>query len=311
MILGPHIRSYSILSGLLSACLKSRSASFSSLQSGNLILVLAIIHGSSPVAAPTDEPIHSWLLFEKALCYLNQDKPTYVIPRDDAPLWEPSDELVLSKLWPHLDPFGLVDFCVERNLKISLDEQVKHLLNLYDSDFDATLFRQLAFRVPKEKVARIRAALLEIDMDVVTTEAEKHINRILAELQSIGDKIHGITAQMLDMRNEIRGYVSAFGMYILFVTVNLADLHSPGGHVHHASPCRLALKSLPELTSDFGERAMWVPGADDHMRTKTRSDADCVMGDVELMHLHPTPALARSRCLQCSLTFGTFTRLIH
>ncbi|SGZ21055.1 BQ5605_C021g09327 [Microbotryum silenes-dioicae] len=49
---------------------------------------------------PTDEPIHSWLLFKKALRYLNQDKPTYVIPTGDAPLWEPSDELMLSKLWP-------------------------------------------------------------------------------------------------------------------------------------------------------------------------------------------------------------------
>ncbi|SCZ93474.1 BZ3500_MvSof-1268-A1-R1_Chr6-3g08685 [Microbotryum saponariae] len=60
-----------------------------------------------------------------------------------------------------------------------------------------------------------------------TTEAEKHINRILAELQSVPDKIHGTTAQILDMRNGIRGYVNAFGMYTLFVTVNLADLHSP------------------------------------------------------------------------------------
>ncbi|SGZ30456.1 BQ5605_C048g12366 [Microbotryum silenes-dioicae] len=197
----------------------------------------------------------------------------------------------LSKLWPHHDPFGLVGFCVERDLKISLDELIKHLLNLYDSDFDATPtppppprngtiprsgpdlksrirfgmhfkslrrfqiggpisgsshFRRgdkrVACRVFKEKVARIAAALLENDMDVVsemikkskdtkrykaTTEAEKHINRILAELQSVGDKIHGTTAQMLDMRNEIRGYVNAFSMYTLFVTVNLADLHSP------------------------------------------------------------------------------------
>ncbi|SGY66330.1 BQ5605_C004g02660 [Microbotryum silenes-dioicae] len=151
-----------------------------------------------------------------------------VIPTGDAPLWEPSNEHVLSKLWPHLNSFGLVGFCVERDLKVSLDEQVKHFLNLYDSDFDATqVFRQLAFRVPKEKVARIAAALLEIDMDVVsemiikskdtkrykaTTEAENHINRILAELQSAGDKIHGSTAQMLDMRNEIGGYVNAFGI---------------------------------------------------------------------------------------------------
>ncbi|SGY63900.1 BQ5605_C007g04845 [Microbotryum silenes-dioicae] len=172
-----------------------------------------------------------WFRPGKLSVYLNQDKPTYVIPTGDAPLWEPSDELVLSELWPHLDPFGLLGFCVERNLKISLDEQVNHLLNLYDSDFDAT-----------QKVARIGAALLIIDVDVVsemikkfkdtkrykaTTEAEKHINHILAELQSFGDKLHGTTAQMLDMRNEIRGYVNAFHMYTLFVTVNPADLHSP------------------------------------------------------------------------------------
>ncbi|SGY43974.1 BQ5605_C001g00095 [Microbotryum silenes-dioicae] len=136
-------------------------------------------------------------------------KPTYVIPTGDAPssLWERSDEL--------------------HDLKISLDEQVKHLFNLYDSDFDATrlahsssrtcsadeeVFRQLAFRVTNKEVARIAAALLEIDMDVATTEAEKHINRILAELQSVEDKIYGTDAQMLDMRNEIRGYVNTLGI---------------------------------------------------------------------------------------------------
>ncbi|SCZ98792.1 BZ3500_MvSof-1268-A1-R1_Chr7-1g09273 [Microbotryum saponariae] len=135
------------------------------------------------------------------------------IPTGDAPLWEPSDELVLSKLWPHLDPFGLVGFCVERDLNISLDEQVKHLLNLYDSDFRCDpsfpvivsnmlrrreVFRHLAFRDTKRYKA--------------TTEAEKHTNRILAELQSVRDKFHGTTAQMLDMRSGIRGYVNAFGI---------------------------------------------------------------------------------------------------
>ncbi|SGZ01916.1 BQ5605_C033g11173 [Microbotryum silenes-dioicae] len=62
------------------------------------------------------------IIFEhihNALRYLNLDKPpTYVMPTGDTPF--------------------LVGFCVERDLNISLDEQVKHLLNLYDSDFDAT-----------------------------------------------------------------------------------------------------------------------------------------------------------------------------
>ncbi|SGY43971.1 BQ5605_C001g00094 [Microbotryum silenes-dioicae] len=64
--------------------------------------------------------------------------------------------------------------------------------------------------------------------------------------------------------------------------------HSP----RLAEPGRLAPKSLPEvpisqrqlkplLKADFGERAMWVPNADDHMRTQTRPDAHCDMGDVE------------------------------
>ncbi|SGY55513.1 BQ5605_C006g04038 [Microbotryum silenes-dioicae] len=153
---------------------------------------------------PTDEPIHSWLLFEKALRYLNQDKPTYVIPTGDAPLWEPSDELVLSKLWPHLDPFGLVGFCVERNLKISLDEQVNHLLNLYDSDFDATRGgsnRSSTARNRHGCCVRNDQKIKDTKRYKATTEAEKHINRIMAELHSVGDKIHGTTAQMLDMRN--------------------------------------------------------------------------------------------------------------
>ncbi|SGY66308.1 BQ5605_C004g02656 [Microbotryum silenes-dioicae] len=37
---------------------------------------------------------------------------------------------------------------------------------------------------------------------------------------------------------------------------------------------------------------MWVPGADDHMRTQTRPDADCNMGDVEFRDRSP-PSAAR------------------
>ncbi|SCZ93069.1 BZ3500_MvSof-1268-A1-R1_Chr6-2g08442 [Microbotryum saponariae] len=85
------------------------------------------------------------------------DEPhPHVIPTGDDPLWESSDDFLLSKLWPHLDPFGLVGVCVERDVKISLEEQ--HLEHSPPRD----VFRHLAFRVPKEKVARIAAALLEI-----------------------------------------------------------------------------------------------------------------------------------------------------
>ncbi|SGY12825.1 BQ5605_C011g06618 [Microbotryum silenes-dioicae] len=140
----------------------------------------------------------------RPLRYLNQDKPTYVIPTGDAPLWELSDELVLSKLWPHLDPFGLIGFCVERNLKISLDEQVNHLLNLYDSDFDATQGgsnRSSTARNRHGCCVRNDKKIKDTKRYKTTTEAEKHINRIMAKLHSVGDKIHGTTAQMLDMRN--------------------------------------------------------------------------------------------------------------
>ncbi|SCZ94484.1 BZ3500_MvSof-1268-A1-R1_Chr12-2g03929 [Microbotryum saponariae] len=113
----------------------------------------------------TDAPVHS------------PAPPPHVIPTGDDPLWEFSDGFLLSKLWPHLDPLGLVGVCVERDVKISLEEQVKHWLNLYDSNFRCDpsfpfiisnilrrrdVFHHLAFRVPKEKVARIAAALLEI-----------------------------------------------------------------------------------------------------------------------------------------------------
>ncbi|SGZ30455.1 BQ5605_C048g12365 [Microbotryum silenes-dioicae] len=40
----------------------------------------------------------------------------------------------------------------------------------------------------------------------------------------------------------------------------------------------LSTQLKPLLLADFGERAMWVPGADDHLRTQT-PDADCDMGD--------------------------------
>ncbi|SCZ94965.1 BZ3500_MvSof-1268-A1-R1_Chr11-3g03510 [Microbotryum saponariae] len=224
--------------------------------------------------------------FRLPLRYFNRDKPTFVIPTGDAPLWEPSDELVFSKLWPHLDPFGLVGFCVEPDLNISLDEQVKHLLNLYDSDFRC----DPSFPVIVSNMLRRRE--FEIDMDVfspkwsknpkdtkrykATTEAKKHTNRILAELQSVRDKFHGTTAQMLDMRSGIRGYVNAFGILGRIKDKFLDQADTVWANDKKSSNRRLAPKSLPEvpisqrqlkplLIADFGERAMWVPGADDHM----------------------------------------------
>ncbi|SDA03093.1 BZ3500_MvSof-1268-A1-R1_Chr11-1g03301 [Microbotryum saponariae] len=84
-------------------------------------------------------------------------------------------------MWPHLDPFGLVGVCVERDVKISLEEQVSHpsrtfiVSNIHRLEHSSSrtfivsnilrrrdVFHHLAFRVPKEKVARIAAALLEI-----------------------------------------------------------------------------------------------------------------------------------------------------
>ncbi|SCV68267.1 BQ2448_388 [Microbotryum intermedium] len=199
---------------------------------------------------PTDHSVHSWEFFEKALRHFRQNKPTYIIPSGETPLWESTDELLLSKLWPHLDPYGLVGFCLDRDVSISLDQQVQHWLNLYDPGFrcDPTfpfivsnmlrrrdVFRQLVFRVSEDRINRIARTLQDIDLTVLSEMEEKRIERVLADLQSVGDKIHGSTAQMIDMRNEIRGYVTAFGMYTLFITVNPADIHSPlilkiGGH---------------------------------------------------------------------------------
>ncbi|SCZ89583.1 BZ3500_MvSof-1268-A1-R1_Chr1-1g01273 [Microbotryum saponariae] len=121
--------------------------------------------------AETVEPTSS--LFEGyATAHNDSDEPVFEHVHVPPPA---TDEPVHS--WPHLDPFGLVGVCVERDVKISLEEQVKHWLNLYDSDFRCDpsfpfiisnilrrrdVFRHLAFRVPKEKVARIAAALLEI-----------------------------------------------------------------------------------------------------------------------------------------------------
>ncbi|SCZ98334.1 BZ3500_MvSof-1268-A1-R1_Chr3-2g06303 [Microbotryum saponariae] len=86
-------------------------------------------------------------------------------------------DAVLAKVFTAETIHSVSSVSVERDVKISLEEQVKHWLNLYDSDFRCDpsfpfiisnilrrrdVFRHLAFRVPKEKVARIAAALLEI-----------------------------------------------------------------------------------------------------------------------------------------------------
>ncbi|SCZ91554.1 BZ3500_MvSof-1268-A1-R1_Chr1-2g01485 [Microbotryum saponariae] len=216
--------------------------------------------------------------------------PPHVIPTGDDPLWECSDDFLLSKLWPHLDPLGLVGVCVERDVKISLEEQVSHpsfpfivsnILRRRD------VFHHLAFRVPKEKVARIAAALLEIYRISTVfwrfVQARTYFNQARQAQH----------ARFQFVPHRIRVHARNKPLFMQPCLPLLTD--RPPSPKEKLSPVKRSItvaltlplpkkkrKSLPEvpisqrqlkqlLIAKFGERAMWVPGADDHMHTQSWS----------------------------------------
>ena len=165
---------------------------------------------------------------------------------------------LLTWLFPHLDPWGIGGFHEQsRLISISMEEQLKYLLELdnspfqRDPDFAFVYFNILQkksvcdsvrFRVAAARQKAIVQQLLSIDKHqldqlIARMKADKAYkpqtqeeNRILGLVNSIGASLHdipGTAGYKLKMRNEIRSLVSFQGTPAFFITLNPSDIHHP------------------------------------------------------------------------------------
>ena len=165
---------------------------------------------------------------------------------------------LLTWLFPYLDPWGIGGFHEQsRPVPISMEEQLKYLLEVDDSpfqkdpDFAFVYFNILQkksvcdsvqFRVAAADQERIVRELLSIDKAELDrliarlkanqsyqaqTDEEK---RILQLVHRVGASLHdipGTAGYKLKMRNEIRSLVAFRGTPAFFITLNPSDINHP------------------------------------------------------------------------------------
>ncbi|PPQ66487.1 hypothetical protein CVT26_011176 [Gymnopilus dilepis] len=165
---------------------------------------------------------------------------------------------ILTWLFPHLDPWGIGGFHEKRRkIKISLDEQLSHLLNSEDTTFERdpefpfVLYNMgikskvsciVRFQVSKEQQLRVVSDLDSIDMNELKALAvalEKNPSyrpqdpgqkKILSLLQKVTMSTHslpGSNGYKLAMRRNVRAIINAKGIPTLFITLNPSDVHNP------------------------------------------------------------------------------------
>lgn len=166
---------------------------------------------------------------------------------------------LLSWLFPHLDPWGIGGFHHEmRKRRISLEEQLSHLVSIDNSPFSADesfafvyfnisqkkkLIEDCIFRVNERVYTTLTEQLMATPDDVIkrmeakyqnnptyypdNDEEEKRLLRLLNQLQSINHKLPGSNGHKLRLRNEIRALIHRLGAPALWITINPSDVNNP------------------------------------------------------------------------------------
>ena len=165
---------------------------------------------------------------------------------------------LLTWLFPHLDPWGIGGFHEQaHSIPITMDDQVKYLLQLEDSCFERDPdFAFVYFNILQKKAVcdsvRFRVAAAQqknIVKEIMATD-KKELDRLIARLKSnsayqpetkeekrilglvtkVGASLHdipGTTGYKLKMRNEIRSLVTFRGTPAFFITLNPSDVNHP------------------------------------------------------------------------------------
>ncbi|KAI0709394.1 hypothetical protein C8Q76DRAFT_626444, partial [Earliella scabrosa] len=201
---------------------------------------------------------------------------------------------LLTWMFPHLDPWGIGGFHQqEREIPISMEEQLKYLLQIHespfarDADFAFVYFNILQkksvcdsvkFKVKQSQQHEIVRQLLEVDKDLLNGMISRYKRdpgyepdtreelSLLSLINRVGTVLHdlpGTSGYKIKMRNEIRGLVSQKGTPAFFVTLNPSDVHNPLVRLLAGQNVSLESMEVGEELSEWGRRLLVArdPGA--------------------------------------------------
>ncbi|KAI9067677.1 hypothetical protein FKP32DRAFT_1561454, partial [Trametes sanguinea] len=165
---------------------------------------------------------------------------------------------LLSWLFPHLDPWGIGGFChPQRERQLSLDQQLKYLLQVAGSPFAAdpnfafvyynirqkkAVYDSVTFRVSAAQRDRVIDEILRLDVrkldalaQAFTTnphykpcgDDEIGILRVLSKVNAVAHDLPGSNGYKVALRNQIRGLIHREGTPTLFITLNPSDRDHP------------------------------------------------------------------------------------
>lgn len=183
---------------------------------------------------------------------------------------------ILGWLFPHLDPWGITGFFhVNRRIKLTLEEQLLHLIMMYndmyerDAEFAFVFYnvvrkmqvsRSLRFSVLLLLHCRLTHEMMSIDPIILLdlgkkltsnasykpcNDMELKAQRIMTSIGMVAQNIPGSNGHKVVMRNEIRALINHKGTPTLFITLNPSDVDNPivqllAGH-------EISLESMPNI----------------------------------------------------------------
>ncbi|OJT07430.1 ATP-dependent DNA helicase PIF1 [Trametes pubescens] len=165
---------------------------------------------------------------------------------------------LLSWLFPHLDPWGIGGFFrLERQRKLTLEQQLKYLLMVEGSPFrndpdfafifynirqKKAVLDSVSFRVPESQRDDVVRQLLTVDVKTLDKlvarfesdprykpqdEEEAAIVRLLLRVNTVSHDLPGSNGYKVMLRNQIRALINFRGTPTLFVTLNPSDRDHP------------------------------------------------------------------------------------
>ncbi|KAI9057277.1 hypothetical protein FKP32DRAFT_1554111, partial [Trametes sanguinea] len=165
---------------------------------------------------------------------------------------------LLSWLLPHLDPWGIGGFFnPQRQRRLSLDQQLKYLLQVEGSPFRAdpkfafvyynirqkkAVYDSISFRVSVKQRENIIRDIFSLDAKKLDSlakafhadprykpqnEDERGIVRLLGKVNTVTHDLPGSNGYKVALRNQIRGLIYREGTPTLFITLNPSDRDHP------------------------------------------------------------------------------------
>ncbi|KAF5322401.1 hypothetical protein D9619_001300 [Psilocybe cf. subviscida] len=165
---------------------------------------------------------------------------------------------LLTWLFPHLDPWGIVGFFhVGRRIRLSMEEQLRHFLLSDDHWFQrdpefAFVFynvirkmqvsQSVRFSVSVRTHRRLAAQLISIDPDTLhdlgkkfernpsyrpSSENERKAYDTMQSIAMVARQIPGSNGYKVLLRNQIRALINYQGTPTLFITLNPSDVDNP------------------------------------------------------------------------------------